>query len=148
MRIELLGVAALAVLIGFVPIANGQDDASLEAVREFQQSKKYKKQCERNHKRFENAQPAETNTQKGVRPYCRFPPQFPDRCESGAKSTQYVKFLFDVTGEGYVVNIRMIDTDNECFIVAAARSLALWKYEETEMGATDLETTVTFQLQG
>ena len=143
-------VILIALLVGlgnFSSDAVAQDRTAEQELREFQQSKKYKKRCERSRKRYGTSQSAGGNAGTEPKVYCRFPPQFPDQCERDAKRRQYVKLLFDVTPDGYVNRIRLVETDNECFIAAAARSVALWKYEESEAGAVDLETSVTFELQ-
>lgn len=77
---------------------------------------------------------------------CRFPPVYPEECMPKAPKKSFVDLVFDISPDGYTYNFRHTDTNNECVIDAAAGAIMLWKYEPSEAGATDIETTITLEL--
>ncbi|MEL6365152.1 MAG: energy transducer TonB, partial [Pseudomonadota bacterium] len=56
-------------------------------------------------------------------------PQYPDRCQSRAEGEEVVVVQFDVTPDGSVVNVEVIETTNSCFNRAAIRAAERWKYQ-------------------
>lgn len=134
--------------LGPSPLAANDAEALDEERREYMSSKQYERQCRQIRKKFPDVQ--SENAERGEEPklLCRMPPSFPDSCQSTANRRQSVDLVYDVTADGYTTNIRLSKTDNECFVSAAVRSLMLWRYEASENGATDLETTIVFEFVG
>ncbi|MEM6414891.1 MAG: energy transducer TonB [Pseudomonadota bacterium] len=69
------------------------------------------------------------NPDRDAQPLVRIPPQYPDRCMSRAKPKETVFVEFDVTPEGTVTNVRVVDSTNSCLNRAATRSVERWKYQ-------------------
>ena len=69
------------------------------------------------------------NPDRDAQPLVRIPPQFPDRCQGRASSTETVFLEYDVTPEGTTTNIRVVDSTNSCFNRAASRSVERWKFQ-------------------
>lgn len=86
------------------------------------------------------------------RPTLRPPPNFPDKCLRGRKSSFEVQIdvEFDIAIDGSVENIRVIAASNDCFIDAAIAADSKWKYNPPvingEPGAVANEQArITFQ---
>ncbi len=71
------------------------------------------------------------NPDRDAQPLVRIPPQYPDRCQGRARSGQgdAVVVQFDVTPEGEVTNVTIVDSTNSCFNSAARRAAERWKYQ-------------------
>ncbi|MEL6365706.1 MAG: hypothetical protein AAFR11_12790, partial [Pseudomonadota bacterium] len=59
------------------------------------------------------------NPDRDAQPLVRIDPQYPDRCQSRAEGEEVVVVQFDVTPDGSVVNVEVIETTNSCFNRAA-----------------------------
>ena len=91
------------------------------------------------------------NPDRDAQPLVRIPPQYPERCMSRAKTTETVFVEFDVTPEGTVTNVRVVDTSNSCLNRAAIRSVERWKYQpkienNEALWRRGVQTQITFQL--
>lgn len=60
-------------------------------------------------------------------PAITFPPQYPEACRSRSAEGD-VAVQFDVTPEGNVVNIRIIESADPCFNRTVRNTVAKWKY--------------------
>ena len=89
---------------------------------------------------------------RGAQPLVRIPPEFPEECLAEADQKEVVTIEFDVTSVGATVNIRILNSTNDCFDKAAIRSVERWRY----VPATDsdgkprwrrgVQTAITFEL--
>ena len=71
----------------------------------------------------------ETQTEDyDARPMVRVPPEYPQRCRHRADDAEGVLIEFDVTVEGETENIRVIESSNPCFDIAATKAASKWKY--------------------
>ncbi len=62
-----------------------------------------------------------------VAPVIKYPPQYPEGCRSrGLEGDVIVQF--DVTPEGSVVNVVIVQSPHTCFNGAVRRTVAKWKY--------------------
>ncbi|MEO1015037.1 MAG: energy transducer TonB [Pseudomonadota bacterium] len=91
------------------------------------------------------------NPDRDAQPLVRIPPQYPERCMSRAKATETVFVEFDVTPDGTVTNVRVLDSTNSCLNRAAVRSVERWKYQpkivdNTAQARRGVQTAITFQL--
>ncbi|MEZ5920220.1 MAG: hypothetical protein R3C60_02600 [Parvularculaceae bacterium] len=108
-------------------------------------SRKYERACKRyNRPNSQNAAAADNAAPKVI---CRIPPVYPEKCMSTGHRRDIVSLVYDVTPDGYVENVRATHTTNKCLVQAAADSVYLYKYEQSDNGAVDIPTNVTFQLQ-
>ncbi len=93
------------------------------------------------------------NPDRDAQPLVRIPPQYPERCMARADSSETVFVEFDVTPEGTVTNVRVIDTTNSCLNRAATRSVERWKYQPKIVDnkaewRRGVQTAITFELAG
>ncbi|MEM6537294.1 MAG: energy transducer TonB [Pseudomonadota bacterium] len=91
------------------------------------------------------------NPDRDAQPLVRIPPQYPERCMSRAKPTESVFVEFDVTPDGTVTNVRVLDTSNSCLNRAAIRAVQRWKYQpkivdNSAQPRRGVQTQITFQL--
>lgn len=68
------------------------------------------------------------NPDRDAQPLVRIPPQYPSQCQRTARAIETVVVEFDVTPEGSVINVRVIDSSNSCFNRAAMRAVERWRY--------------------
>ena len=69
------------------------------------------------------------NPDRDAQPLVRVPPQYPQRCASRHRDIERVTLEFDVTPDGRVTNVRVVNSTNSCFNSAAERSAEKWKYQ-------------------
>lgn len=69
------------------------------------------------------------NPDRDAQPLVRIEPQYPDRCQGRASAKETVVIQFDVTPEGQVTNVTIVDSSNSCFNSAAKRAAERWKYQ-------------------
>lgn len=68
------------------------------------------------------------NPDRDAQPLVRIPPQYPTQCMNQAREVESVVVEFNVTPEGTVVNVEVIDSTNRCFNRAAMRAVERWRY--------------------
>lgn len=68
------------------------------------------------------------NPDRDAQPLVRIPPQYPSQCQRTARPIETVVVEFDVTPEGSVINVRVLDSTNSCFNRAAIRAVERWRY--------------------
>ena len=68
------------------------------------------------------------NPDRDAQPIVRIPPQYPQQCMNRASALEVVTVEFDVTPEGTVVNINVVDSTNSCLNRAASRAVGRWRY--------------------
>ena len=68
------------------------------------------------------------NPDRDAQPIVRIPPQYPQQCMNRASTLEVVTVEFDVTPEGTVVNINVVDSTNSCLNRAATRAVGRWRY--------------------
>ena len=84
--------------------------------------------------------------QKFVGPTIRVTPPYPENCRSrGVEGVVVVQF--DVTPEGNVVNPRVIDTPNACFVRPLIKAVSGWKYSPAAGGGMRYGVVETFNFQ-
>ena len=83
-----------------------------------------------------------------AKPAGRMPPSYPERCMYNASKTEEVLVTYDVLPSGATDNIRVSNSTHECLNSAAVASVAKWKYQCSTDGKLDLQTIITFQLEG
>ncbi|MEM8771813.1 MAG: TonB family protein [Pseudomonadota bacterium] len=94
------------------------------------------------------------NPDRDAQPLVRIPPQYPERCQGRASDGgETVAVQFDVTPEGQVTNVSVIDSTNSCFNRAAIRAAERWKYQpkivdNEAQWRRGVVTQFTFQLEG
>ena len=93
------------------------------------------------------------NPDRDAQPLVRIPPQYPERCMSRAAASETVFVEFDVTPEGTVTNVRVVDSTNSCLNSAAVRSVERWKYQpkivdNEAQWRRGVQTAITFELSG
>lgn len=96
------------------------------------------------------------NPDRDAQPIVRIPPQVSDfqRCiRSNDQRTERVRLRFDVTPQGEVVNVEVIDSTDSCYNRASIRSAQRWKYNpKIEDGEPQprfgVETTIRFDVGG
>ena len=87
-----------------------------------------------------------------AKPVIKFPPQYPENCRSrAAEGTVIVQF--DITPEGNVVNIRILESANSCFNRTVRSTVAKWKYPPTTRNGRavkryDIVEVIRFELDG
>lgn len=86
-----------------------------------------------------------------VRPVLRSPPRYPERCMASAKDSEKVLVEFDVTAEGAVENVRVIESTGNCFNKPAVESVMRWRYrplifDGVAVPRRGVQTVVTFEL--
>ncbi|MBI1391856.1 MAG: TonB family protein [Alphaproteobacteria bacterium] len=91
------------------------------------------------------------NPDRDAQPLVRIPPQYPERCMGRAQASETVFVEFDVTPDGTVTNVRVIDSTNSCLNSAAVRSVERWKYQpkivdNEAQSRRGVQTAITFQL--
>lgn len=91
------------------------------------------------------------NPDRDAQPLVRIPPQYPERCMSRAAASETVFVEFDVTPDGTVTNVRVIDSTNSCLNSSAIRSVERWKYQpkivdNVAQPRRGVQTAITFQL--
>lgn len=139
-------VSALFAIGASVPAYAADASAETDARRrEVMASKHYVKTCNSQNKKFGKSY-AEQFSNYPVSLKCRIPPRYPEKCMSRAKSNEVVGFVFDVDSAGFTQNIRLLHASNDCLIEPAAASLLLWSFKPSPVGATGLETDITFEL--
>lgn len=69
------------------------------------------------------------NPDRDAQPLVRIPPQYPTQCQRTARDLETVVVEFDVTPEGSVINVRVVDSTNACFNRAAMRAVERWRYQ-------------------
>jgi TonB family protein len=74
-------------------------------------------------------------------------PEFPRKCFMGRVVNEAVELLFDVDAGGRPANIRIARTTDKCFDSTAARTVAKWRYAESQDGHRDVRTTLTFHIK-
>ncbi len=124
----------------FAPTSNGFKD--IGAVFIFDKSEE---------SRLPDCMPAETaaaltRSALGPKIECFAVASYPQRCLKRSNGAETVTFKFDVTSNGWVTNIRLENTSNACFVDAARTALEKSRYEKSDSGARDIETTLTFEL--
>jgi len=92
------------------------------------------------------------NPDRDAQPLVRIQPQYPDRCMSRAKPRESVFLEFDVTPDGRVVNVKVVDSSNSCLNRAATRSAERWKYQPKVVDneaqwRRGVQTTIRFNLE-
>ncbi|GEM_PF-3816759 len=90
---------------------------------------------------------ASSMTYPNLKVSCRGVFRYPEKCIGKAESVETVTFLHDVSPGGAVQNIRLKETTNECFENEAWTSVIRSRYEPSDSGGKDLETTITFRLE-
>ena len=65
---------------------------------------------------------------RDAQPIVRIPPQYPQRCMATANANEVVTVTFDVSPEGEVKNVHVVDSTNGCLNSEAKRTAAQWKY--------------------
>lgn len=68
------------------------------------------------------------NPDRDAQPLVRIPPQYPVQCMESARDLETVVVEFNVTPEGTVVNVEVLDSTNRCFHRAAMRAVERWRY--------------------
>ncbi len=68
------------------------------------------------------------NPDRDAQPLVRIPPQYPSQCQRTARDLETVTVEFDVTPEGSVINVRVVNSTNACFNRAAMRAVERWRY--------------------
>lgn len=68
------------------------------------------------------------NPDRDAQPLVRIPPQYPVQCMESARDIETVVVQFNVTPEGTVVNVEVLDSTNRCFHRAAMRAVERWRY--------------------
>ena len=91
------------------------------------------------------------NPDRDAQPLVRIPPQYPERCMSRASARETVFVQFDVTPDGTVTNVQVIESSNSCLNRAAVRSVERWKYqpkivENEAQWRRGVQTAITFEL--
>ena len=69
------------------------------------------------------------NPDRDAQPLVRVPPSGFERCIGSKASTEVVTLEFDVTPQGTVTNVRVIDSTDSCYNRYAIRSAEKWKYQ-------------------
>lgn len=62
-----------------------------------------------------------------VKPVIKRPPSYPENCRS-RQAQGTVRVQFDITPEGAVVNPRIIETPDRCFVRPVLRAVSTWKF--------------------
>jgi Gram-negative bacterial TonB protein C-terminal len=140
-------MVALTFLVFGAARSYGEEKTEIDERFELFESRKYKRLCKRYNKPGKISQTERADAGLEPKVLCRAPPIFPDECERKAKKRETVKLVFDITPDGLVENIRLLEATNECFVVAAARSVYLYKYGLTDEGAKNVEASITFVLE-
>ncbi len=87
--------------------------------------------------------PADRNA---ISPTIRIAPPYPENCRSkGAHGVVVVQF--DVTPEGNVVNPRVIQTPDSCFVRPIQKAVSGWKYAPAKGGGMRYGVVETFNFQ-
>ena len=91
------------------------------------------------------------NPDRDAQPLVRIPPQYPERCMSRAAASETVFVQFDVTPDGTVTNVSVVDSTNSCLNRAATRSVERWKYQpkivdNEAQWRRGVQTAITFEL--
>jgi len=142
-----VGAVILISLIFGVSHSYGEEKIDVDERLELFESRKYKRLCKRHNKPGKIAQTEKAEAGLEPKLLCRIPPRFIDECERKAKKRETVKLVFDVAPNGLVENIRLLDTTNECLVRAAAEAIHVYKYEVTEEGVQNIESSTTFVLE-
>ena len=69
------------------------------------------------------------NPDRDAQPLVRVPPEYPQRCGSRHTDTERVTLEFDVTPQGTVTNIKVVNSTNSCFNRSAERATGRFKYQ-------------------
>ncbi len=65
------------------------------------------------------------------------PPEYPNSCLSkGIEGTATV--IFDITKNGNVINVRILDASNKCFERVSVRAIQKWRFNPTDTGGNDI----------
>lgn len=91
------------------------------------------------------------NPDRDAQPLVRIEPAYPDRCQSRAGQEEVILIEFDVTPEGTVTNVKVIESSNSCFNREAVRAAERWKYqpkivENVPQWRRGVQTTFRFKL--
>ncbi len=81
----------------------------------------------------------------------RYPPRYPERCFSKARSVEVVSVTFDVTEDGVTENIESVFSTFPCLTSAAETSIEKWSYARRLINGRSyprkqVHTEVSFQL--
>lgn len=106
----------------------------------------YAKYCREYAARYVHPSP-EDLAGKVPRAVCRTPPIYPEKCASSAQHKEAVRVAYDITPQGGVDNVRVIESSNACLNDAAVASVRGYEYTTSDNGAEDETTTVSFYLQ-
>lgn len=69
------------------------------------------------------------NPDRDAQPLVRVPPEYPQKCASRHRDRETVALQFDVTPQGQVTNVEVVQSSNSCFNRSAVRSAERWKYQ-------------------
>ncbi|MEM6649397.1 MAG: TonB family protein [Pseudomonadota bacterium] len=69
------------------------------------------------------------NPDREAQPLVRIPPEYPQRCASRHRESESVRLRFNVTPEGEVTDVQVVDSTQSCFNRSAIRSAQRWKYQ-------------------
>ena len=69
------------------------------------------------------------NPDRDAQPLVRVPPQGFERCIGNKASVETVSLQFDVTPQGQVTNVEVVDSTDSCYNRYAIRSAEKWKYQ-------------------
>ncbi len=87
-----------------------------------------------------------------AKPVTRVPPEYPGKCFAGAADEEFVVVKFEVSREGNVDNVEVLETTNSCFNEAAIDSVKEWKFRPKTVDGSPTRqlgavTQLKFQLQ-
>lgn len=68
------------------------------------------------------------NPDRDAQPLVRIPPQYPPQCMDHARDVETVVVELNVTPEGTVINVNVVNSTNRCFDRAAIRAVERWRY--------------------
>ncbi len=91
------------------------------------------------------------NPDRDAQPLVRVPPQGFERCIGNRASTEVVALAFDVTPQGQVTNVEVVDSTDTCYNRYAVRSAEKWKYQPKivdgeQQWRRGVRTTIKFQV--
>ncbi|NNU15207.1 energy transducer TonB [Parvularcula sp. ZS-1/3] len=69
------------------------------------------------------------NPDRDAQPLVRVNPSGFERCIDDDEGTEYVSLEFDVTPDGNVVNVRVLESSDRCYERYAIRAAERWKYQ-------------------
>ena len=91
------------------------------------------------------------NPDRDAQPLVRVPPSGFERCIGNKAGTETVSLEFDVTPDGRVTNVSVVDTTDSCYNRYAVRAAEKWKYnpkivEGEQAWRRGVRTNITFQV--